>query len=140
MSISATLANALTGLTAASRGAQVVSTNIANANTEGFARRDIEQSARIVGGIGAGVQVDGINRFVDETVLRERRLADAAVGDASVSSNFYNGLLSLVGTPEDAASLSSDITNFETSLLEASFRPESEARLYSVLTAAQTVT
>ena len=139
MSISSALSNALTGLTAASRGAQVVSTNIANANTEGYARREISLSARIVGGIGAGVQVDGVNRIVDETVLRERRLAEAAVGNASVTTEFYGKLLDLVGTPEDFSSLSSNITSFETSLLEASYRPESEARLYSVLTSAQDV-
>ena len=140
MSISATLTNALSGLTAASRGAQIISTNIANANTEGYARREVEQTARVVGGLGAGVQVDGINRIVDETILRERRLADASVGNAGVMTSFYNNLLDLVGTPEEAASLSAGITNFETSLLEASYRPDSEARLYAVLTAAQTVT
>ncbi len=140
MSISATLTNALSGLTAASRGAQVVSTNIANANTEGYARREIEQTARVVGGLGAGVQVDGINRIVDETILRERRLADASVGNANVTADFYNDLLDLVGTPEEAASLSAGIANLEASLLEASYRPDSEARLYAVLTAAQTVT
>lgn len=140
MSISATLSNALSGLTAASRGAQVVSTNIANANTEGYARRDIEQTARVVGGLGAGVQVDGVNRIVDETVLRERRLADAAVGNANINSDFFNDLLNLVGTPEEGSSLSAGLANFEASLLEASYRPDSEARLYAVLSAAQTVT
>lgn len=140
MSISATLANALTGLTAASRGAQVVSTNIANANTDGYARRELQQTARIVGGAGAGVQVDGINRIVDETILREKRLAEASVGNANVTSDFFGGLRDLIGTPDDAASLSSSITNFESALLEASFRPESETRLYAVLNTAQAIT
>ena len=140
MSISATLSNALSGLNAASRGAQVVSTNIANANTQGYARREIDVSARVVGGVGAGVQVVGIDRILDETVLRERRLAEAAVGNASVTTDFYGKLLDLVGTPEDPASLSVNITNFEASLLEASYRPESETRLYAVSTAAQAVT
>ena len=57
MSISATLANALTGLTAASRSAQIVSTNVANVMTDGYARREIDLSPRSVGGIGAGVQI-----------------------------------------------------------------------------------
>ena len=36
MSISGTLANALSGLTAASRAAQLVSSNVSNAMTEGY--------------------------------------------------------------------------------------------------------
>lgn len=139
MSISATLSNALSGLTAASRGAQVVSTNIANANTTDYARREIEQTARVVGGIGAGVQIDGVNRVVDETILRERRLADSAVGNASVTKEFFGNLLRLTGTPDEPASLSASLTNLETSFLEASYRPDSEARLYSVLNSAQAV-
>ena len=67
MSISATLANALTGLAAASRSAQVVSTNISNATTEGYARREIDLSARLTGGAGSGVQIDGILAHVAET-------------------------------------------------------------------------
>lgn len=140
MSISATLSNALSGLTAASRGAQVVSTNIANANTEGYARREIQQSPRSVAGVGAGVQVDGVNRIIDQTLQRERRLSEAAVGNARVATDFYNSFLKLVGTPDDPASLTSSINNFESALLEASYRPDSEARLFDVFTAAQTIT
>ena len=36
-----------TALTAASRGTEIVSTNIANARTEGYARRELELSARV---------------------------------------------------------------------------------------------
>jgi flagellar hook-associated protein 1 FlgK len=140
MSISATLSNALTGLTAASRGAQIVSSNVANANTEGYARREIELSPRLVGGVGAGVQVDGINRIVDNTVLRERRLAEAAVGNNDVLTGFYEDLLNLTGTPDDGSSLSAAFVDLETSFLEASFRPDSETRLYSVLNAAEALT
>ena len=94
----------------------------------------------MVGGVGAGVQVVGIDRILDETVLRERRLAEAAVGNASVTTDFYGKLLDLVGTTEVPSSVSVSITNFEASLLEASYRPESETRLYAVLTAAQAIT
>ena len=39
MSISASLSSALSGLTAASRRAEVVASNVANAMTEGYGRR-----------------------------------------------------------------------------------------------------
>ena len=56
MSISGALSNALSGLSAASRAVSLVSTNIANAMTDGYGRRDIELAAR---GIGGGVDVVG---------------------------------------------------------------------------------
>ncbi len=139
MSISASLANALSGLAAVSRSAQVVSTNVANATTEGYARREIELSARLLAGDGAGVQVDGIVRVIDENILRERRLASAAVGNASVSAQFQKDLLALVGEPQDPTSLTAKVAALDSALLAATSRPESDARLLAVLDAARSL-
>ncbi|MFD2438939.1 flagellar basal body protein [Paracoccus kondratievae] len=46
MSISSAISNAVSGLTAASRGTEVVSANIANALTPGYARRELNLSTR----------------------------------------------------------------------------------------------
>lgn len=59
MSISSSLNSALSGLNAASRAAGTVSANIANAMTEGYGRRELDLSARTLGGRGAGVAVTG---------------------------------------------------------------------------------
>jgi flagellar hook-associated protein 1 FlgK len=57
MSISGALSNALSGLNASSRTADVVSANVANVLTEGYAPRDIAlQSQRD----GRGVSVTGV--------------------------------------------------------------------------------
>ena len=137
MSISASLSNALTGLAAASRSAQVVSSNVSNALTEGYARRQVNLSPRYVGGTGAGVQIDGVSRIVDETLLREKRLSAASAGQATVAHDFNTDVLSLVGSPEIAGSLTQRVSGFESALLEASSRPDSEARLTGVLVAAE---
>lgn len=139
MSISASLANALTGLTAASRAAQLVSSNVANAMTEGYARRELDLSAQVTAGAGAGVQIDGIRRIVDETILRDRRLSDAALGLAKADSDFFERALDLLGKPGDAASLGTRMSGFETVLIEAASRPDSEPRLAAVLDAAQSI-
>lgn len=134
MSISASLANALTGLTAASRAAELVSSNVANSMTEGYARRELQLSPRFTGSIGAGVQVDGVHRVVDEITLRERRLAEADVGFARTGNEFYQDLFLLVGAPGDTGSLTSLQAELEASLLSATSRPDSESRLSAVLT------
>ena len=139
MSISGALANALTGLAAASRSAQVVSSNVSNALTEGYARRQVELSPRYVGGAGAGVQIDGITRVVDETLLREKRLAASSFGNAQIAYDFHSDALDLIGSPEMSGSLSEHVGNFEAALLEAASRPDSDARLAGVLDAAQSL-
>ena len=54
MTISSALSAALSGLTASSRAASVVSENIANAQTEGFGERELTLSS-IAYGAGRGV-------------------------------------------------------------------------------------
>ena len=140
MSLTYSITNAMSGLVATSRSAEVVSNNVANAMTEGYARRELDLSARNVGGRGAGVSVDGVRRVVDEALLRDRRLADASVGESSVKAEFYSALERLIGTPEEGDSLDSRIAALEKSLIEAASRPDSAARLQSVTDAATGLT
>ena len=46
MTINSALSNALSGLAATSRAIGVVSSNVANATTDGYGRREIELAAR----------------------------------------------------------------------------------------------
>jgi flagellar hook-associated protein 1 FlgK len=140
MSISGSLSNALSGLTATSRAAELVSSNVANAMTEGYARRELSLSARVTGGIGSGVAVDGVTRAVDEIIVRDRRLADAGRAAADTTTTFFAELETLLGTPGQAGSLSALLSGFESSLIEASSRPDLQARLESVARAAQDLT
>jgi flagellar hook-associated protein 1 len=99
MSISTSLSNALTGLTAASRAAELVSNNVSNAMTEGYGRREIVLGARALGGQSSGVRVEGVLRDVDANVIRDRRLADAALGERSTRSAALDRIGALAGTP-----------------------------------------
>ena len=139
MSITASLANATSGLTAASRAAQLVSTNVANAMTEGYARRELELSTRYTGGGSSGVQVDGVRRLVDEFTIRERRLADAEVGFTGSTLEFNEDLLRLVCEPGATGSLTDLQSEFEAALISAVSRPEQSTRLAAVLSAANAV-
>ena len=106
MSISGSLYNALSGLSAASRAAEVVSSNVANAMTEGYGTRRLELSSRTVGLSGYGVHVDGIVRNVDEGLIESRRLAQAGVGYGDTKSAFFADLEQVLGTPDQPGSLS----------------------------------
>ncbi len=140
MTISTTLSNALSGLTANSRAAELVSANVANARTPGYGTRELELASRYIGGGPSGVNVVGVRREVDEPVLQGRRLADASVGYGETTSRFHTDLENILGTPDSAHSLTSRLANFESALVEASSRPDNEARLSAVFNASESLT
>lgn len=139
MSISTSLNNALSGLTASARAAEVVSSNTANVMTAGYARRDLSLSAQSIGGQGAGVRVLGVDRIVNEAVLADRRLSDAEAENSRLQTIFFRDLEAVLGNPGDPGSLSDRIAAFGSSLIEAASRPDSEARLANTLASAKSV-
>ncbi len=135
MSISSALSNALSGLTASSRAAGVVSSNLANVLTEGYAPRQLEIVGQ-TGGPRTGVAVVGITRNINQALLGERRLADSAVAYSDRLLQFTSQLQQAVGTPDDPASLSGRVTAFENSLITAASRPEAPDRLQAAVSRA----
>ena len=129
MSISSSFSNALSGLTAASRLAEVVSSNVSNSLTDGYGRRTLDLSAASVAGRGAGVHVDGVTRHVDQGVLASRRLVDASLGAASFLASSINDVQDIVGQPGEEGSLSARVVAVETALIDASANPSSEIGL-----------
>lgn len=137
MTISGSLFNALSGLNATARAAELVSANVANSMTEGYGVRSLELSSRALAGTGHGVHVDGVRRNVDESLIEDRRLAQAGVGNGSTLTRFFSELEATIGTPDQPGSLSGRLATFESALIEAGARPDSEARLATLLNAAQ---
>lgn len=138
MSISGAFSNALSGLTASSRAAELVSSNVANAMTQGYGARSLELSTRTPG--SAGVRVEGVLRQVDEVLIGDRRLADAAAGYHGAQQQFLTDLEQVLGTPDQPGSLSGRLAQFEASLIEAAARPDSQTRQSAVLNAANSLT
>jgi len=136
MSIAKALSNAVTGLTATARGTETVASNIANAMTPGYARREMAVSSQTLGGHGGGVRIDGITRIVNASILAESRLAEAARSDTRTRADFLSSMESVVGTAGAAGSLGGILTEFRTALQSAASRPDDETRLSQVLGAA----
>jgi len=140
MSIASTMNNALTGLSAAARAAEVVSSNTANVMTEGYARRELSIASQVLGNQGGGVNVVGVNRVVNQVVINDRRLADAALDNADTRVDYYTHIEKLLGEPGSGSSLSDSISDLESAFVEAASRPDSEGRLDTVLRSAQALT
>lgn len=137
MSLTATLSNALSGLTAASRRAEVVSSNVANAATPGYGRQVVELAGNIVGGEGAGVTVVTVRREVDKILIGDRRLAEASVGAADTMTAGLARIEASIGSPDEAGSLNDRIATLGSSLIAAASLPESEPRQADILDAAK---
>ncbi len=129
MSITHSLSNALSGMTAASRLAEVVSSNVSNALTDGYARRTLDLSSASVGGRGAGVQISGVTRHVDLGLLSSRRLSDASMGAASFLANTISDVEGIIGSAGEEGSLSARIVAVEAALVEAAADPSSDVSL-----------
>jgi len=134
MSISGTLSSALSGLNAASRSAELISSNIANAMTEGYARRDLQLSARRVGDTGQGVRINGVGREVDQILLRDLRLARSGAEGLDSRAAFHQRLDAML---TGAGNLSARVDGFDAALIAAAARPDSEARLSALLDSAR---
>lgn len=138
MTISSAFHSALSGLVAARRASGVVSDNIANAMTPGFARRSLALTSNAE--TGPGVQVAGVTRHADPVLLANRRAADAGFAAQDAIANFHEQVSSLIGAPGDPASVGQRMSAFQSSLIEASSRPESQQRLDSVAQSAKDLT
>lgn len=136
MTISSALNSAMSGLHAASRASGLVSNNIANALTPGYARRTLSVSSSTLGNIG-GVKINGIVRQVDTQVIADRRLAGAEFGYRATTSSYINRIEDLIGTPDQEGSLSGRIAGFENALIVASSRPDAAERLESAALSAR---
>jgi len=139
MSLSGALSNATSGLTAATRAAQLVSSNVANAQTDGYGRRELQLAPNVVGGVGAGVSVTGVSRVVDQAAINDRRLADASLGASEQNAAFFRSIEAALGTPDDPGSLSAAVAKLETELVTAASMPQNETQLEAALIAADTL-
>lgn len=132
MSVTSALGSALSGLSATSRQAEILSSNVANATTPGYARREVQLRAAVLAGTGQGVSATSITRDVDRHLLGERRLAQAGDGDRALRAGFLIRLEGAMGTPDSTGSLAARLAAFDQALVEATGRPESQARLANV--------
>lgn len=137
MSLSGALSNAISGLTAATRSAQVVSSNLANVMTEGYGRRGIELESR--NGSGGGVNIGSTVRYRDPSAVAELRSARSERSAHSSLSDFFRKLETLVGTPDSANSLTSKLATLEASFVSAASRPDITGRLDQVVRDAHSV-
>ncbi|MEX0348400.1 MAG: flagellar hook-associated protein FlgK [Paracoccaceae bacterium] len=134
MTISAAFSNALSGLTASGRASGVISDNIANALTPGYAKRSLELASNTTA--GQGVRVLGVVRRTDPVLTDNRRGAEAISQNADTLARFHAEFGALVGPIDDPGALTNRVSEFEAALITAASNPSAPTRLDVAATAA----
>lgn len=140
MSLEIALQNAISGLQTSKQSLQVISNNIANVNSEGYTRKVVEQTARVIEGQGYGVEISRIRRNVDAGVLRQLRTETGGVERLSIKQDFLKQVNSLFGKPEDNDSIVHGIAELASQFDSMAISPETESNQYLTVKAASDVT
>lgn len=105
MSLTLALNTAISGLNTAQAGLGTVSHNIANVNTEGFTRKVLDPTSRVLAGAGAGVAVGDIRNTVDQNLLEDLRNEFGGFGLLQTKSSYFSRVSDVFGTPQSNTSI-----------------------------------
>jgi flagellar hook-associated protein 1 FlgK len=139
MSLSSSLANAVSGLRASQAAISVVSSNVANAQTPGYVTRSLTQVETATGDTGASVTVTGVDRQLDQFIQTQLRTETSGGAFADQTANILNQLQSVYGTPGASGSLETSLSNFTTAVQALSANSGTASAQNSALTAAQSL-
>jgi flagellar hook-associated protein 1 len=127
MSLSLALSNSLSGLNINRQSLAVLSQNIANANTQGYSRKIIEQESLYLDGNGAGVSIKDVTRKVDDYLIRSIREQTSEVGFGDTVNDYSDRIQILLGKPGNKDSVDSNIGSFFNAVQSLAQTPESSS-------------
>jgi flagellar hook-associated protein 1 len=141
MGLSQALSAALSGVHATQQALSVISGNVANANTAGYVDESVSQlTVATAGQPGVSVDTTGINRNLN-TLLQSQLWTETSGGTyADTTSQLYQQLQQIYGTPGSASSFSGIYSNFTFAVQALSTSPSSYSAQTQVISAAQAVT
>lgn len=137
MALNGILSSALSALQTNSAALRVVSNNVANMNTDGYARRTVQEQALTVGGQLAGVDIADIQRVADQFLAQETLSAQAGSAQYGAENDVFQQLNGLLGKPGDGSALTTKLDNIFSALGMAATSPSSSASMQGALTAFQ---
>ncbi len=143
MSLFGTINQSAGALQAAQIGLQVVGNNIANANTDGYIRQQLQQTPAVASRVGnlilgQGVRPTGVTQVIDQALAERMMNAQTAAAGGAELSRAYRQLEQLTGDL-DGGGLSAQLTAFNNSLHELSTQPNDAAAREFVVLQGQTL-
>lgn len=127
MSLNGITTSALSALQTNQSALGVVSNNIANINTPGYARRVVNEQALSSDGQLMGVDIASVQRVVNQFLTQENLTATGTSSQYNTEAQLFSQLNGLLGGPGDNQSLATGLTNLTSALATASQAPTSSA-------------
>jgi flagellar hook-associated protein 1 FlgK len=135
VSLNGITASAISALQTNQAALNVVSNNVSNLNTPGYARRVINESTLSAGGQLTGVDIASVQRVTNQFLQQEQLAAGASASQYDTMANLFSQLNGLLGGPGDNQSLGTQLTNVASAFAIASQAPTSSASQTGVMNA-----
>ena len=135
MSLNGIAASALSALKTNSAALGVVSNNVTNLNTPGYARRVVNQTTLSASGQLLGVTIGSVQRVVDQFLNQESLSASGASSQYGAQADMFSQLNGLLGGPGDNQSLTTSLSNLQGAFATASQAPTAAASATGVANA-----
>lgn len=135
MSLNLALTSAISGLSTAQAGLDVISNNIANVNTPGYTRKIFVPESLVLANKGAGVQVSDIINNVDQNLLRDTRAQNSTVGLLQTLNTYYKRVQDTFGTTGAESSLSNQINGLQKEFTTLTTSPETTSQQLAAIQA-----
>lgn len=134
MSIAITLSNAKAGLSANTTLLSAGSQNVANAQVDGYVRRD-----GVTSHTGSGVRADVNRGVIDPYIQRDLRWANSETAAAQVRTDQLDDIAQAVGAIDGSYAPSEALSGLETALISLESNPSSSTAQQAAVNAAKQV-
>src|SRR5215212_552946 len=135
MSLTGALNAAVSGLRTTQAGLDVVSTNVANANSIGYSRRVTAPVQALNGDRTGGVRTGEIERVLDGILQKQLRAETSGAAYTSTMARFGDELDQLFGTPGSVGALDTTLNDFTQAMQGLASDPASFTARSAVLNA-----
>ena len=123
-SLTLALRTAQSGLLTNQSALDAVAQNVANVNSPNYSRKIVNMEQRVVGGVGAGVQLAAVTRAVDEGLLKSLRLELSGFNQHDAQTSYYGRMQDMFGAPGDNTSIAHIMTEFGKSMEALTLAPD----------------
>ena len=139
MGLTTAISSALSGLSATQAGVDLVSRNIANADSAGYIRKTALQEAIVAGGAVRGVQVSSIQRELDTLLQKTLQTEASGSGYADIVADYLGRVDTIFGQPGGANALDTIYANYQSAAHALAASPDDPSARTTFLSSAQTL-
>lgn len=138
MSTSA-LNSAVSGLRLAQKALDVTSSNISNAETEGYTKKTLPQTTVLADGVGVGVRYGEVQRYVNEAVQRDYRTQLGVQNYYTTRESYLSRIIALSGSTDSENNIGAAIGTLYNDFVGLSSQPSNLAKQNDVVASAQSL-